>query len=38
VCSNYLSGLGVQTDTKTDTIFSTPLEFSVTGVNPPTTR
>jgi hypothetical protein len=37
-CSNGLGGQGSATDTKTDTIFPTPLESSVTGANPPTTR
>jgi hypothetical protein len=32
-----LSGLGVQTDTKTDTNFGAPLEFWITGGNSPVT-
>ena len=37
-CSNGLRGSKVSKDTRTDTDLSTPLEFSVTGANPPTTR
>jgi hypothetical protein len=37
-CSNGLRGRASATDTKTDTIFPTPLESSVIGANPPDTR
>ena len=37
-CSKGLRGLGVQTDTKTDTKFGAQREFGVTGDNPPVTR
>jgi len=37
-CSNGLRGRASATDTKTDTIFPTPLEFGVIGANPPDTR